>query len=43
MQIGFDIQDEDYEDFYTGIGQINTSAADSYTGTSCKRWETVSV
>ena len=30
MQIGFDIQDEEYEDFYTGVRQITTSAAESY-------------
>lgn len=30
IQIGFDIEDEEYEDFYTGVRQITTSAADSY-------------
>lgn len=30
MQIGFDIKDENYESVYCGIGQIKTSAADSY-------------
>ena len=30
IQIGFSVQDDDYEDFYTGMGQVNTSAADSY-------------
>ncbi len=30
IQIGFDIQDEEYEDFYTGVRHIATSAADSY-------------
>lgn len=30
IQIGFSVQDDDYEDFYTGMGQVNTSATDSY-------------
>ena len=30
IQLGFDIQDEDYNHFYTGPRQLRTSAADSY-------------
>lgn len=38
IQIGFDIQDEEYEDFYTGVRQITTSAAESYDYTE-ERYE----
>lgn len=30
IQIGVYVKDEDYEEFYTGMGQIKTSGADSY-------------
>ena len=30
IQIGFDIRDEEYEDYYTGVRQIITSAAEAY-------------
>lgn len=30
IQVGFQVSDDDYETVYTGVGQVKTSAADSY-------------